>query len=96
MYLVITTYVVPMQAVEVQRAEHVEWVAKYVKNGTFIIAGPRRGQYGGVIVARTMDKVELDRILSEDSFVREGVVEVNVVDFDPMFAADDFREITNR
>ena len=96
MFLVITTYVVAMAMVEPQRAKHVEWVDKYVKNGTFIVAGPRRGHTGGVIIAKTMDKDKLMKILAEDSFIATNLVETNVVDFDPMFTPEDLKDLRSR
>ena len=93
MFLIISSYVVPATQVDPHRAQHSEWVQQYIQSGDFIMAGPRRGKIGGVIVSRSMDKDRLMRILAEDSFVMEDLVEMQIVDFDAPFAADAFKQL---
>lgn len=93
MFLIISSYVVPATQVDPHRAQHSEWVQKYIQSGDFIIAGPRRGKIGGVILSRSMDKDRLMCILAEDSFVMEDLVEMQIVDFDAPFAADAFKAL---
>lgn len=95
MYLIISNYVVPTTEVDPHRAQHSEWVTQYCKSGDFIMAGPRRGKNGGVIVSRSMDKNRLMKILSEDSFVSENLVEMQILDFDAPLTADGFKELQN-
>lgn len=68
MFLIISNYVVPTTQVDPYRTQHVEWVNQYLNSGDFIIAGPRRGKNGGVILSRSMDRNRLMKILGEDSF----------------------------
>ena len=56
MFLIISNYVVPSTEVDPHRTQHKEWVEQYTKSGDFIMAGPRRGKIGGVIVSRSMEK----------------------------------------
>lgn len=93
MFLIISNYVVPTTQVDPHRAQHSEWVAQYIQSGDFIMAGPRRGKNGGVIVSRSMDKNRLMKILAEDSFVIENLVEMQIVDFDAPFTSDPFKKL---
>ncbi|MDA0910434.1 MAG: YciI family protein [Proteobacteria bacterium] len=93
MFLIISSYVVPSTQVDPHRAQHSAWVEEYIKSGDFIMAGPRRGKIGGVIVSKSMDKNELMQILVEDSFVSENLVEIQIVDFDAPFAAEAFQKL---
>jgi uncharacterized protein YciI len=93
MLLIISNYVVPITQVDPHRAQHSEWVQQYINNGDFIMAGPRRGKIGGVIVSRSMDKDKLMKILAEDSFVSENLVELQIVDFDAPFASEAFKKL---
>jgi uncharacterized protein YciI len=95
MFLIISNYVVPTTDVDPHRAQHGEWVKQYINSGDFILAGPRRGKNGGVIVSRSMDKERLMKILAEDSFVNENLVEVQIVDFDAPFMVDALKEVQN-
>ena len=93
MYLIISNYVVPATEVDPHRAQHADWVNQYLNSGDFIIAGPRRGRNGGVILTRSIEKNRLLEILSEDSFVSEGLVENQIVDFDGVMVADMFKNL---
>jgi uncharacterized protein YciI len=93
MLLIISSYVVSNEQVDPHRAQHVEWVQKYINSGDFIMAGPRRGKIGGVIVSRSMDKDKLTKILAEDSFVYENLVEMQIVDFDAPLTSEAFKAL---
>ena len=93
MFLIISNYIVPTTQVDPHRAQHSEWVEQYINGGDFILAGPRRGKNGGVIISRSMDKDRLMKILAEDSFVIENLVEMQIVDFDAPFTADAFKKL---
>ena len=91
MYLIISNYVVPSTAVDPHRAQHVAWVQQYLDSEDFIMAGPRRGKIGGVIVSRSMPIDKLTKILAEDSFVSENLVEIQIVDFDAPLTTEAFK-----
>lgn len=93
MFLIISNYIVPTSQVDPHRAEHSEWVQKYIKSGDFILAGPRREKNGGVILSRSMDNDKLMNILAEDSFVIENLVEMQILDFDAPFVADAVKKL---
>lgn len=95
MLLIISNYVVANEQVDLHRAQHVEWIQKYINSGDFIMAGPRRGKIGGVIVSRSMDKDKLMKILAEDSFVSENLIEMQIVDFDAPFTSETFKALRN-
>ena len=93
MFLIISSYIVPTTQVDPHREQHVAWVDQYIKSGDFIMAGPRRGKIGGVIVSKSMDKDRLMKILAEDSFVSENLVEMQIVDFDASMTSDVFKAL---
>jgi uncharacterized protein YciI len=91
MYLIISNYVVPTIQVDPHREQHVAWIQQYIDSGDFLMAGPRRGKIGGVIVSRSMAIDKLTKILAEDSFVSENLVETQIVDFDAPLTAEAFK-----
>lgn len=93
MLLIISNYVVPTTQIDPHRTQHVKWIEQYIQSGDFIMAGPRRGKIGGVIVSRSMDKDKLMKILAEDSFVSENLIEMQVVDFEVPFTAETFKKL---
>jgi uncharacterized protein YciI len=93
MFLIISNYIVPGEQVEPHREQHVAWVQQYIDSGDFIMAGPRRGKIGGVILSKSMDKNKLMNILSEDSFVAEDLVEMQIVDFDASLTSEALKSL---
>ena len=81
----------PSTQVDPHRAQHIEWIEKYFKSNDFIMAGPRRGKNGGVILSQSMDKNKLMKILEEDSFVKENLVEMQIVDFGAPLTSETFK-----
>ncbi|MFZ6735677.1 YciI family protein [Undibacterium sp. Ji42W] len=61
---------------------HGEWVGRYLKEGVFLFAGPKKSGLGGVIAVQSIAKDRLTQILAEDSYVQADVADYQVVDFD--------------
>ncbi|MDO8953322.1 MAG: YciI family protein [Gammaproteobacteria bacterium] len=82
MYVLIVDYIKPTDSVTPHIGAHSEWVKKYVDQGIFLFAGPKKSKLGGVILAKSIDKKALMTMISEDPYVIEDVAEYRVVDFD--------------
>lgn len=72
---------------------HSAWVKKYFDEGIFLAAGPKKSKLGGVILARSIEKQKLLRILSEDSYVKADVADYQIIDIDCKLAAKDFENL---
>ncbi|OGT63251.1 MAG: hypothetical protein A3E85_06065 [Gammaproteobacteria bacterium RIFCSPHIGHO2_12_FULL_45_12] len=82
MYLLNVSYTALPENVLLHSESHSAWVKKYFDNGTFLFAGPKKSKLGGAILAKSIDKKLLMKILSEDSYVKNDVVEYHITDFD--------------
>jgi uncharacterized protein YciI len=82
MYLLIVTYSKAAEMVAPHIETHTAWVKQYFSDETFMAAGPKSEKNGGVILARSIDRERLNKILAEDSFVINGVANYEVIDFD--------------
>ncbi|MCC2624450.1 MAG: cyclohydrolase [Burkholderiales bacterium] len=91
MFVIISNCIVPAMQLDPHRAKHIEWVEQYIKSGDFIMAGPLREKRGGIIISKSMDKDKLMKILAEDSFVIEKLVEIEIINFDAPFISDALR-----
>lgn len=89
MFLLIVSYIKPIEEVMKHAVTHKAWVNKYVEEGLFLFAGPKKNKQGGAILAKSIDKSRLNEILEEDSFVKEGVAEYQVIDFDCRISTPD-------
>lgn len=68
MYIVELTYNKPIQDVDSFKAAHMQWLEKYFNLGIFITAGPKVPRTGGIILCKTIDRHQLETILTEDPF----------------------------
>lgn len=87
MYVVSTTYIVDPALAAPHKEAHKVWVEKYVSEGLFRYAGPRADNNGGIIVAAVVNRGDLDRIISEDSYVIAKLVSVEIQEFNALFKA---------
>ncbi|MDR3490975.1 MAG: YciI family protein [Gammaproteobacteria bacterium] len=82
MFLLVVNYTQSTEEVSKHVASHSEWVKKYIDEGIFVFAGPKKNKLGGAILAKSIDRIVLDKILAEDSFVKVEVAIYQVIDFD--------------
>ncbi|BBB61892.1 hypothetical protein UNDKW_3619 [Undibacterium sp. KW1] len=61
---------------------HGEWVSRYLKEGIFLFAGPKKSGLGGIIAVQSISKERLLQILAEDSYVQADVADYQIIDFD--------------
>ena len=61
--------------------EHRAFLAKYVQEGLFIVAGAKIPRTGGIIVVQDMERARLDMILREAPFLRRGSATCTVTEF---------------
>lgn len=65
-------------------AEHVRYLERHHKAGTFLISGQTiPSNEGGAILARGVDRATVERITAEDPFVQAGVATYTVTTIDP-------------
>ena len=81
MYVLTLTYIVPLDEVDRVRDAHMEWIAEQYEAGRFLVSGPKVPRDGGVILARAIERDELDDVIASDPFTREGVAAYDVIEF---------------
>lgn len=81
MYLLIVNYTTQPENVAPHAETHSVWVKKYIDNGIFLFAGPKKSKLGGAILVKSIDKSTLMNILQEDSYVQNDIAEYQVIDF---------------
>ncbi len=88
MFVVNVTYVLPLKEVDRHLADHVEFLRKQYERGVFIASGRKVPRTGGVILAHSVSREELNRILEEDPFKKGRVAEYEVTEFVASMVAD--------
>ncbi|GGC98044.1 YciI family protein [Undibacterium terreum] len=82
MYLLDLSYIKEKQQVEPENKAHLDWVKKYLADGSFLFAGAKRNGQGGILAVKSMEMQALTKILSEDSYVIANVGEYQITEVD--------------
>lgn len=90
MFLLLSRYLKPAEDVDRVLAEHREFLDRYYKAGLFIVSGPQNPRTGGVIVTADCPRETIDAALAEDPFIRDGISEYEIVEFNATKRADWF------
>jgi uncharacterized protein YciI len=80
-FVLLLTYVKPLEEVDALMRRHVAWLDEHYEAGRFLVSGRRMPRTGGVIVARGDSREEIEAIAASDPFVAGGVATVEVVQF---------------
>jgi uncharacterized protein YciI len=83
MFVVILTYIKPLEEIDILLAAHVSWLDEQYAAGYFLASGRRVPRTGGVILVRGLEREALDAILARDPFKLGGVADYQVVEFIP-------------
>jgi uncharacterized protein YciI len=82
MYILISSYTAPLEAVNVQLDNHREWLRSHYEAGRILVSGRRSPINGGVIVIRAESRDEVETLLADDPYVRHGLVSYEIYAFD--------------
>src|SRR6266536_57430 len=80
---VLLRYVKPLEEIDRLAPEHFRFLQRYFDSGIFILAGRQVPRVGGVIIAAGITAQELDAIVREDPFCREGAAAYRILEFLP-------------
>lgn len=67
--------------------EHVSWLQQGIDDKVFLCAGSLSNRQGGAIIAQGIELDSLEQRLTNDPFVREGVVTVEITPVSVSMAA---------
>lgn len=93
MFVIILSYVEPIDVVERHLAAHVEYLKKQYEAGIFIASGRRIPRTGGVILARAGNRHAVQEIIEQDPFSVHGVAKYDVIEFSPSMAAPELSSL---
>lgn len=93
MFIVSLTYKKSLAEVEKHIEAHIAYLKKYYALEKFIASGRKVPRSGGVILANTCDREELDKILQEDPFNCAAIADYEVIEFLPTMVAGGFEKL---
>lgn len=93
MFIVSVNYVKPLDQIDSFLEEHIEFLKVQYEKKAFIVSGRKVPRTGGIILAKTKDKKELDEILKQDPFYKNGVAEYDITEFIPSMTLPEFANL---
>ncbi|WP_047647501.1 YciI family protein [Enterobacter asburiae] len=82
-YIVILTYIKPLDEIDAAIPAHVEWLKKGYAEGIFLASGRRIPRNGGVILAKCESLAFLEERLREDPFQKLKLATIDIIPFEP-------------
>lgn len=82
-YIVILTYIKPLEEIDAAIPAHVEWLKKGYAEGIFLASGRRVPRNGGVILAKCESLASLEERLRKDPFQRLKLATADIIPFEP-------------
>jgi uncharacterized protein YciI len=88
MFIILLKYKKPLSEVDRFVAVHREFLKRFYASGHFLLSGRNEHRTGGVIIANAVTRKEIEEIILEDPFNREGIAEYEIIEFSPSMAAE--------
>lgn len=89
MFLIELTYTAPLARIDAHMTTHVAFLKKHYAAGHFLVSGRKIPRDGGIILAVGTSRDQIQAIIEEDPFCREGLADFRIVEFRASQRADD-------
>ena len=86
-YVVVLTYIKPLEEIDNAIPAHVEWLKKCYADGLFLASGRRIPRTGGVILAKCDSREILESRLGQDPFQQLGLAHTEIIPFEASMAS---------
>ena len=81
MFIVTLTYTKPLAEIDRRMREHVAFLEECFRGGVFLAAGRQEPREGGIILAVSPSREDLDEVMRHDPFIRDAVASYGIVEF---------------
>jgi uncharacterized protein YciI len=81
MFVIELTYTADLTEIDAHMAAHVVFLKKYYAAGNFLVSGRKIPREGGIILAVGKTRQEIEAIVAEDPFFKEGLADFRIVEF---------------
>lgn len=93
MFIINLNYIVPLEKLDAHMTDHVKFLRKYYKQNVFLASGRKVPRTGGIILALSKSKEEIDQIIREDPFHTHKLAEFSVTEFQTSQYHPDLKKI---
>ena len=87
MYLMISTYLVPLDEVAKARDAHLAFLEGLFEQGTLVAAGRQDPPVGGMVLLDVADEATAREVMAQDPYVLRGIAEYEAKGWTPTVGA---------
>lgn len=91
MFIISLTYKSSLEEVERLIPQHNIFLNKHYESGVFIASGRKEPRTGGIIIAKTESKKDIEQIITEDPFYIHEIADYTITEFIPSKYNDNFK-----
>jgi uncharacterized protein YciI len=92
MYLVLVTYIKPIEDVDAHLANHRAYLDKFYSTGNLICSGPQNPRTGGLLLANFANTNEVWSFIHNDPYYLNQIADYKIVEFNPVKYAKGFEQ----
>lgn len=81
MFIINLNYIVPLEKLDAHMGDHMKFIREYYKKNVFVASGRKVPRTGGIILALAGSKDEVEKIMSEDPFIKLSLAEFSILEF---------------
>ena len=89
MFVIELVYRVPLEQIDAQMRAHMAFLHKQYAAGRFLVSGRKIPRDGGIILAVGKSRDEIEALMKEDPFCKNGLADCRVIEFRVSQRADD-------
>ncbi|MDE5420097.1 YciI family protein [Labilibaculum sp. DW002] len=89
MFIISLTYKVPLEKVEAELNNHVQYLKEQYALGNFKASGRKVPRTGGIILSQMKDKSQLEEVLAMDPFHKNDLADYSITEFIPSMTSDE-------
>ena len=89
MFVIELIYKVPLEDIDAKMRAHMTFLKKHYAEGRFLVSGRKIPRDGGVILALGKSRDEIEALMREDPFCKNGLADFRVIEFRASQRAED-------
>jgi uncharacterized protein YciI len=89
MFVIELIYKAELREIDARLRAHMAFLKKHYASGKFLVSGRKIPRDGGIILALGTSRDEIEAIVKDDPFVKQGLADFRVIEFRASQRADD-------
>ncbi|WP_417688842.1 YciI family protein [Roseibium sp.] len=81
LFIIDLQYKVPLSLIELHAPAHMAFLEEHYAAGRFLASGPKVPRDGGVILARSVERAELENLIVDDPFHQHDLADYRITEF---------------